>query len=290
MDEMEEIEKQLKEAEGVEPETKASDAAPDAEEPKEPGTKADGAAPSPDAAGKPSAPGDPAKALKEKNREISELRKQIKGHESKVNQILEALRAKAEKDAPPEPDLDKEPVEYVRRREQVNEERYRQLAERQRFIETENFRTQVNETGRGSYQDWDAATADLQTRLKGLYEDLGFEGVDAHNQMVARVTEIILGANERGKNPAEVIYNTAKRMGYAANGNGDQNATKKLEAIKGGVTAAKSLAATGGNKPGKGNPSAAEILKMSPEELAAFTDGIEGSKNWKAVIEALEAR
>ncbi|MEW6775101.1 MAG: hypothetical protein AB1405_02300 [Bdellovibrionota bacterium] len=227
--------------------------------------------------------GDPAIALREKNREISELKKQLQVTDARTRALLEKVFA-SQPPPPPPPNVNDDPVGYLRHREDYTEARLAQLVNRQTQMEVENFRGKTNEAGRASFEDWDQATAHLQTQLRDLYIDLGYDPVTAHNEMVGHVTQALVLAAQTGRSPHEVVYGMARRFGYGSAAGGRGGA--RLDQIRRGTEAARSLGGAGGRRgAGRGTPSPSDIRGMSEEEFLSLCDD---PAAWRAAIEQAE--
>lgn len=95
-----------------------------------------------------------------------------------------------------------------------------------------------------------------------------------HNALIADEMAIAQMAFERGKSPAEMLYNLSKQRGYKQEAAADPNkgkAAEKLETIERGQAANKSLSNAGGSS-GDPEMTAEALIAMSSEDFEAWTN------------------
>lgn len=94
-----------------------------------------------------------------------------------------------------------------------------------------------------------------------------------HNALIADELAIAQMAFERGKSPAEMLYNLANQRGYKKEQAADAKsaAAEKLEAIERGQAANKSLSNAGGSS-GDPDMTAEALIAMPADEFEAWTN------------------
>ncbi|MCK1275485.1 hypothetical protein IVB46_09615 [Bradyrhizobium sp. 61] len=114
----------------------------------------------------------------------------------------------------------------------------------------------------------------LNSRAADL-KAIGYDTPQAlHNALIADEFAIAQMAFEKGKSPAELIYNLANSRGYKKEAAADPNkgkAAEKLEAIERGQAANKSLSNAGGSS-GDPEMTAEALIAMPADEFEAWTN------------------
>lgn len=162
---------------------------------------------------------------------------------------------------------------------------------KQQFIAT--YQQKVGEFMKGS--DDEPGVADFPEAYqhalgvrRAMYEMAGFEPQEVATLLESEEAAIVQRAMQVGKNPAQAIYDTAKKLGYqpkqaakddpvkeqvetqAKTADKTLEAAKKLEKIAKGMDKNKSLAGAGG---GNEAPSLEELLDMDEAEFTKHTAG-----------------
>lgn len=223
----------------------------------------------------------PHQALHEERERRKELARQLEETQAK-QRLMEERFAKflEEKQAPP-PNVDENPVEYLKYTEKQLREQQERLAQefeaqrvqREQESQWNNFVTAYrNQAQQFAEQtpDFDAA---YQHALKTRIAEFVAGGVDeatAKTWATQEETAIVQRAFQDGVNPAERIYNMAKARGYTPKAQAD-NSAKMETLIKG--TQSKSLAGVGGQSP----------APMSLEALAEMDDA-EFEKHFEKIM------
>lgn len=118
--------------------------------------------------------------------------------------------------------------------------------------------------------DFDAAYAHLLNSRAAELKAIGYDDPqELHSALTNDEMSIAQSALQRGKSPAEIIYNLAKQRGYAKKEAAD--ATAKLDNIERGQAANKSLTTAGGSA-GDVEMTAEQLVKMPNDEFLAWID------------------
>lgn len=93
------------------------------------------------------------------------------------------------------------------------------------------------------------------------------------NQINAELRQIVVGAAQEGRSPAEIIYELATGYGYApqAPASKQPDPAKMVEALAAGIEGSTTLSGGGGSKPNAA-VSPEDIAKMSEDEFARWLD------------------
>lgn len=205
--------------------------------------------------------------------------------EERLNILAESVRQRQEREKPQIPAFEEDPANHLRMQTQMEAERItrleKALAQREQQsradAEDKNFVT--------SYQakaiEFSAKTPDfkeaynhiLRSRIED-YKVMGHTEEEALRFTLNDERAIASNAMKRGLNPAEVIYNLAKRGGYAP-----RQASTDLAAVNKGVQAAKSIGQISG-RTGASKLSLEAIANMSDAEFSEATKGANWEKLW----------
>lgn len=226
--------------------------------------------------------------------ELEQIRQQQAILNDRWNTLLQINQAKEnpEVQAPPDPETDifayaKWQGEQLKALQEKTENSERQIQEQR----------QIEEQERGIWNDWQQSAtsyaterpefgdavkwlSDLRTKQLSAMSvlDERFASADGINaQINAELRAIVVGARQKGINPAEVVHNMAAQYGFQAT----QQAvtTPKMPEKLAGIATAQEQAKTLGQVPGRsgGDQLTAEsIAAMSPKE---FESWISDSKN-----------
>jgi hypothetical protein len=166
-----------------------------------------------------------------------------------------------------------------------------QQTEQQRQFQTLNTQLQSYEADfRADNPDYDAAAAHFRQSRQQELEEMGYSGDELMTTLTNDLVGLALRTMKAGKDPAEVVYNLAKKRGFGGETSKEQpkpvdNKPNPLQAIERGQKAAKSLSAVG-SKSGDGELSVEAVMKL---EGAAFDQAREklkrqamgGSAGWR---------
>jgi hypothetical protein len=226
------------------------------------------------------------KARKELSSKLSEYEKQIAEFKGKFA-IIDRLKlpgeaAQAAPAGPPNPEEDifgavkhlteeltgikKESAEQKAAREASE----KQAAEQKVFVD--KYRSDANAFEQTN-PDFKAAYNFLLNSRAAELKAIGYDTPEAlHNALIADEMAIAQMAFERGKSPAEMLYNLANQRGYkkeAGAETGKNSAAEKLEAIERGQAANKSLSNAGGSS-GDPEMTAEALIAMPADEFEAW--------------------
>ena len=147
-----------------------------------------------------------------------------------------------------------------------------QRQEREREVENLNtLKAQVVEREvvfRKTAPDYDAAAEHWKAEKVAELEETGLPRERAVNTMLGELKWMAAEALAAGKNPAEVLYGKAKRLGYkaAAQVEDKSKVDQQFDAVERAARASRSLGATSGSAPTK--LSVKDIAEMSDDEYA----------------------
>ena len=225
------------------------------------------------------------KARKELAGKLTEYEKQIAEFKGKFS-IIDRLKLAGEQqqaapEGPPNPEEDifgtvkhvlaevdsikKESAEAKAAREASE----KQAAEQKVFVD--KYRAACDEF-EATTPDFKAAYNHLLTARAAELRAIGYDDPQAlHNALIADEMAIAQMAFERGKSPAEIIYNLSTQRGYKKEAAADTSkaAAEKLEAIERGQQANKSLSSTGGAT-GDQEMTAEALIAMPTDEFEAW--------------------
>jgi hypothetical protein len=134
---------------------------------------------------------------------------------------------------------------------------------------------------RKACDDFEAETPDFKAAYNHLLnaraaelKAIGYDTPETlHNALIADELAIAQMAFEKGKSPAEMLYNLANQRGYKKEQAADAKsaAAEKLEAIERGQAANKSLSNAGGSS-GDPDMTAEALIAMPADEFEAWTN------------------
>ena len=232
----------------------------------------------------------PLRKLQESENQRRELEKRLAEREEafaradeRLRTLMQLAQPKQEETAVAPPDPKDDPIgaiEWQKQQiERIEQERQRQTVEYQQA-------QQLNALDTSYRQSW-SAFAGKQTDAIDAYNHfvavtgqfLAMQGVPQErvNQLIENEErKIAAAALQQGRNPAELIYNAAKQMGYAPKQAApavDDSVRKASEADierrQKASSASRSLGSASGQR-SEGMPSAQELANMSEEEFAEF--------------------
>ena len=164
--------------------------------------------------------------------------------------------------------VEKELADFKAWRQQ-QEQQGQQNAQRQQFVHAYGTQAQAFAV---KQPDFKAAYDHFLTSVKEELIDAGFTDPNVIAQQLQSYEESIVGKAFQDKaNPAERIYNLAKRRGYTPKGS-DAKAT--LDTVKAGQKAETSLSKTGGRS--------SNVVSL--EQLAEISDPKEFDKAWERLV------
>lgn len=234
-------------------------------------------------------------ALRKEREKAKQFRAQVEQANQRAAQLEQQLQAFRQ------PQREPEPIEIVQQTAQELAKLKAQLGEnsaRQQFIN--NYRQKAQEFITGSADepgvtDFPDAYQHAVNQRRAMHEAAGFNQQQINAMLESEEAAIVERATMDGKNPAQVIYNIAKTLGYAPKAAEKDDAVteqvkkqadtadktllaaKKLEKIAKGMDKNKSLSGGGA---GNEAPSLEELLDMPEEEFSKHTDG----KKWAGLM------
>lgn len=222
----------------------------------------------------------PHEAFHEERMRRKEIQQKYYELQEKFARADERIKAIAERMAPQEsvPDKEEDPLGHARyEQEQIRkqlEDSKRALEEKtQRLhedMETMKLRTFIEAQERqftSKNTDYVEAINHLVSTRASILEELGLPKEEAIVRSQHELGDLATKAIEAGRNPAEVAYNMAKKMGFAAKA----KEIEQIKTIQKGMDAAKSLSDAGG-KQLSGELTAEALAEMSDDEFAKLSD------------------
>jgi hypothetical protein len=196
---------------------------------------------------------DTGRALKEARRTTRELKQQMEEVQAKLEAAeRRQVQAPAQTQAPaamPDPNVD--PIgalEWMKGHFEQQDAAQKTQAQRHADQQASQRQTQALAQRMNDYEadfkedhpDYTDAAEHLKTTRLDELKEAGFTGDDLNRALAQDMFSIVTRAMQAGKDPAEVVYNLAKRRGYGV----DKNATK-LQTIAKGQQAARSMPSGG---------------------------------------------
>jgi hypothetical protein len=226
------------------------------------------------------------KARKELSSKLTEYEKQIAEFKGKFA-IIDRLKLPGEQQqtapaGPPNPEEDifgavKHLTEELSgiKKESAEQKAAREASEKQaseQKVFVDKYRSDANAFEQTN-PDFKAAYNFLLNSRAAELKAIGYDTPEAlHNALIADEMAIAQMAFEKGKSPAEMLYNLANQRGYkkeVAAEPGKGSAAEKLETIERGQAANKSLANAGGSS-GDPEMTAEALIAMPAEEFEAW--------------------
>jgi hypothetical protein len=227
----------------------------------------------------------PHQALHEERLKRKEAEQRAQRLEERFNQLLDRM-TQGQQAKPPS--VDEDPVGVVR----THEEKLRQLEEQNR---QQQLQAQQQNQFRAFMQRYTASANEFSLKqadfsqahqywLNNLAEELKEAGwtdpVEINDQLARMEAQIVSKAFSDDVNPAQRIYNIAKRRGYSSKPKPEeQKAEEKIATLQKGANAARSLSAASGN----------QSPPLTLEALAEMDDE-DFDRNWDKVMKQANAR
>jgi len=181
--------------------------------------------------------------------------------EAELRQQLETVKGQMAKlMAVPAPDPTTDPLGYLNHQmktiqDQINAmqnqtqqqtQTQEQQAQVQQFVGAVN--SQIN-AFKATNPDYDAAYKHVIDARMQDYRDMGMTESQARQTLGQEESNIALRAMQQGKNPAEVVYKMAQRLGYKAQAAKPTDGATKLETIRKGQQASETVQASSRGEP-----------------------------------------
>lgn len=159
-------------------------------------------------------------ALKEERRKTRELEDRLdkaSPAQSKADELMEAIASLRDDDEDPIEDIAtvKKALKIFRERQEAD--RANEQASRQQQTAFQRFSSTVTDSEsefREENPDYDDAQTYFKKSLRAELEGLGLDGDELDQEFTRQVLGVAQKAIEKGKSPAEVVYNVAKLRGF----------------------------------------------------------------------------
>jgi hypothetical protein len=215
-------------------------------------------------------------ALHEERERRKETEKRLAELQEKWVRVDERLRSLNDKPSIPNPDED--PIGYQRyQQEQLQrnlqtttqqlDERFKQQANE---IESLRQRTYIDTQERlfsAKNPDYLSALEHFTKTRSEMLEEMGIEETERQAMLQQELGHLVNQALRANRNPAEAVYNMAKRFGYKGNG---KDPAEKLDTVQKGMDTSKSLGQAGGH--GAKELTAESLAEMSDEDFAKISE------------------
>lgn len=109
------------------------------------------------------------------------------------------------------------------------EEQSKAQQQQQHFAKLSRDMAEAEDDFRAEHPDYDDAMKHFKTSLLGELEDEGFSGQELKREFESKLITLVDRALSNGRDPAQIVYNRAKKYGFASSE--VDAATKKLQAI-----------------------------------------------------------
>ena len=123
------------------------------------------------------------------------------------------------------------------------EEQAKAQQQQQHFAKLSRDMAEAEDDFRAEHPDYDDAMKHFKTSLLGELEDEGFSGQELKREFESKLITLVDRALSNGRDPAQIVYNRAKKYGFASSE--VDAATKKLQAIGRSNGASKAPASSG---------------------------------------------
>ena len=169
---------------------------------------------------------------REASRRAQELEARLSQLESQrqaADPIAELVQSLQDGDDDPIGDINqlKQVIKNYFSQQQQDVQTQQQQLQEQRAIETLSLQIKEFEDDfKSDHADYDDAVQFYRKTLVEDLQDAGYEGRDLEQEFARQLISFSRRAIQSGKDPAEAVYNAAKRRGFAVD-----NATKKLQTI-----------------------------------------------------------
>lgn len=212
---------------------------------------------------------------KELKREIERMRSEQQQRDQILEQRIAALYQ--QQNAPKIPKYEEDPLTNVRgeldqviqhqRAIQNEVQRTNQITQRQQYeAQVAHVVASAEAQFAQGKPDYAEALGFIRNHRLAQLKALGHEPHEAQQWVLGEAFQIAERCLQRGQNPAEVIYQMAEATGYKPKQQ-QQDPAQKIEALKKGAEAAKTL--SGGGASG-GKPTVEQIANMTEQEFADF--------------------
>lgn len=222
---------------------------------------------------------------RQKRREAEERAAKAQPAQSEADELMEAIAALRDDDEDPIEDIAtvKKALKIFRERQEA--ERTQEVQSREQQSAFQRFSSHVTDSEaefREENPDYDDAQTYFKKTLRAELEGLGLDGEELDQEFTRQVLGVAQKAIEKGKSPAEVVYNVAKLRGYKT---GDTPKAKEpapvktesseavdkvvgtIQTLQKSQQASKSLSSVGGSGAGGKDISIGHVSQMKGPKL-----------------------
>lgn len=214
---------------------------------------------------------------KQLQEELRQSRQAQERMETTFQKMLSQLNEK------PAPKYEEDPLGHMAARNETLEKEVKNLSTKIEGYSKESqqaaFMTQINShlsaseaEFRATHPDYDAAVKHLKDVTRADLSDQGMSGAEVEHTLNAGKIGLAHAAIQQGKNPAEVLYERAKRYGYKG-----QVQEDKIQTLAKGQALSKTV--TGGG--GAAAVTLRELSEIPDDQIEAM---IADPKKWDALI------
>jgi hypothetical protein len=226
----------------------------------------------------------PHQALHEERSRRKEAERRAQEMEQRFSQLIERM---GQPQQPPKPDVDTDPVGVVKTHEQELADLRKWREQQEQAAQQQNQYRAFTTRYQASAQEFSRENPDFmnayQYWVQSVGEELreaGFVENEIAQQLLQIEGNIAAKAFQEDINPAQRIYNIAKRRGYSSKPKAEeQKAEEKIATLQKGANAARSLSAASGN----------QSPPLTLEALAEMDDD-DFDRNWDKVMKQANAR
>ena len=219
---------------------------------------------------------DSTRMYKQTDRELRREREARAAREQRLAS-LEGLGGQQQREEEP-PDPETDPIAYLAwsrkfvdsvRGERAEQARAEEAARAQQaqMQQLQRAHAEAEHDFAADHPDYFDAAKHFKQSLVDELQDMGLSGADLQRQLSANLTGVVARAMAAGRDPAEVVYNLAKRRGF-----GVDRSAKRLETVQRGQAASRSMSGAGGRQ-GSGG---VDLKSVANLEGAAFDKAAAG--------------
>lgn len=183
---------------------------------------------------------------REVERRLAELESRVSQPQSQSDPLNDLISNLREDDEDPIGDLSSVKAiakAMLERDRREAEEQVKAQQQQQHFAKLSRDMAEAEDDFRAEHPDYDDAMKHFKTSLLGELEDEGFSGQELKREFESKLITLVDRALSNGRDPAQIVYNRAKKYGFASSE--VDAATKKLQAIGRSNGASKAPASSG---------------------------------------------
>lgn len=212
-------------------------------------------------------------------REAQTLREQAARFDERLRMIYAAQQQQPEeKDEAPDPSQD--PIGAIQWQQRQIEAQRQAYEQQQQQAREQAIISQIDNGYRRSFAEFSAEKPDaplayqhFTNALGAYFENLGVPEAQIDALVIQEERRLAYQAAQRGQNPAQIVYEMARKFGYSPAPQESQDreaiekAEKDIDRRQKAAAASKSISNASGSRGGR-MPSAQELISMSDEEFA----------------------